>query len=775
MTSKNLNGKWTLYYADTGKYIIDDYSKFDLYNIPSIPATVPGNVELDLSKAGILPEDLFMGTVINEEVRQVETWEWWYKTEFSCDKSLTDSPTAQLLFEAVDCYAEYYLNGTLVGTSENALVEHKFDISGLLKEYNTLIVHISSTVWEETKKKAPHTLFKGIGTSHAPDYILSRRAPHTYGWDIMPRAISAGIWRGVSIETHDEYEITDMFVYPSKTFSKDYVIVNAEFETNLPPQLFLSYSNPLTITMIAVCGESRSERTVPLNVKNGNMIVGINNPKLWWPRGYGEQNIYDIALIIKDAKGNVLCEKSIKYGIRKVEFHNDEVATQIEGRFFFKINGVEIYCTGSNWVPLDPYHSRDAEKYEKALGLFYECGCNIVRCWGGNVYEDRKFYELCDKYGIMVWQDFSMACNYYPQEKWFFDMIEKEVQAVVKKLRNYCSIVLWSGDNECDSMIVGTGINPNKNRITREIIPNVIESLDQTRPYLPSSPYISQKVFDVIQKSTVSFEDVSTEIHAWGARDYFKASYYQNNTASFISETGYHGCPCPQSIKKFITPEKVFPYFDNKEWNLHSTDKMYDDSRVMLMHNQVIQLFGEVPDNLEEYCTASQISQAEAKKFFIERLRARRPHSSGIIWWNMLDGWPQMSDAVVDYYFSKKLAFDYIKRSQAPFCIFVGEINGWGSKVIASNCSLNKISGSFKIYDADTNETVLEKDFSVDENVNRSVGFVKLMFSEHKLLIIEWSLSDGTKGKNHYLAGFPPFNMSKYINGWLPKIMEEPK
>ena len=775
MNSQSLNGKWSLYYADTGRYTIDDYSKFDDYNIPHVEATVPGNVELDLSKAGVLPEDLFMGNVINEEVRKIETWEWWYKTEFSCDDSFIKSPTAQLVFEAVDCYAEYYLNGALFGTSENALIEHKFDVSGLLKEHNTLIVHIRSTVWEETKQKAPNTLYKGLGYHHVPDYILSRRAPHTYGWDIMPRAISAGLWRGVSLETHGEYEITDMFLYPTQIFSPDNAVISAEFETNLPPELFLSYSNPPTITMTAVFEDKKYDRTASLTAKNGNTVVGIPNPKLWWPRGYGKQNLYDITLTIKAPDGTVLCEKTVKYGLRKVELHNDEVATQIEGRFFFKINGVEVYCQGSNWVPLDPYHSRDAEKYEEALGLFYDCGCNIVRCWGGNVYEDRRFYELCDQYGIMVWQDFSMACNFYPQEQWFYDMMAEETEAVVKKLRNYCSIILWSGDNECDSGIVGTGIDPNKNKITREVIPNVITTLDQTRPYLPSSPYISEKVFEVMKKSGLSSGDVATEIHAWGPRDYYKASFYQNNTASFISETGYHGCPSPKSIKKFITPDKVFPYFDNNEWNLHSTDKMYSDHRVMLMHNQVLQLFGKAPDNLEDYSTASQISQAEAKKFFIERLRARRPHSSGIIWWNMLDGWPQMSDAVVDYYFDKKLAYHYIKKAQRDFSLFFGEVENWGCPIFASNCTLEQKTGKYKITCVDDGKVYLEGSFNIVPNENKKINMVKIMYSEKKLFIIEWTLSDGTSGRNHYLAGYPPFDFDTYKNKYLPAIMEDVK
>ena len=775
MISQSLNGKWTLYYADTGEYTVDDYSDFDSVGIPHVEAQVPGNVELDLSKAGVLPADLFMGNVINEEVRKIETWEWWYKTEFTPDEGIIGNNMV-LNFEAVDCFAEYYLNGKLLGTSENALIAHKFDVAGLIEDKNTLIVHIRSPFIEPFKNYLPHNIYRNPDSRHIAD-IGVRKAPHCYGWDIMPRALSAGIWRGVTLENHDSTEISDVyaFTYQLKD-NNQYATVMINYNTNLDYKMFAYPAKPLYAKAEMKCGDSVATGQAKLHFKDSAIHVYINKPKLWWPYGYGEANLYDTRLWIEDSDGNVLAETTFKFGIRTIKLLNDEYANNLDGRFAFIVNGVEIYCTGSNWVPMSPYHSMDNDRYDKALELFHECGCNILRCWGGNVYEDHKFYDLCDKYGIMVWQDFTMACNWYPQEDWFYDVMREEAEYIVKKLRNHCSIIMWAGDNECDEPSYITHQDPAFNKITREVLPKVCEKFDMYRPYLPSSPYFSDKIFQTMLKNPAATANkCSPEIHAWGPRDYFKGPFYTQTTASFISETGYHGCPNVESIKKFIHPDKLYPYLDNDEWNLHSTDVEYRGHRVKLMHDHLIQLFGEVPDNLEDFAIASQISQAEAKKFFIERIRAERPHSSGIIWWNMLDGWPQMSDAIVDFYYSKKLAFDYIKRCQAPFSIFLTEINGWGSKVIASNCSLKNVSGSYKIYDADTGETLIERGFGVEENANREVGFVRLMFSEQRMLIIEWTLSDGTKGKNHYLAGFPPFNMNKYMKEWLPKIMEEVK
>ena len=220
-------------------------------------------------------------------------------------------------------------------------------------------------------------------------------------------------------------------------------------------------------------------------------------------------------------------------------------------------------------------------------------------------------------------------------------------------------------------------------------------------------------------------------------------------------------------MKKFITPPAVWPYKDNAEWTLHSSDQNGSQYRVILMEYQIRQLFGEVPDTLEGFSRASQICQAEAKKYFIERIRVGRPRKTGIIWWNLLDGWPQFSDAVVDYYFGKKLAYGYIKRSEAPFAVCLDELEARAQKVYACNDTMNDITGSVRIYDADSGETVLERSFTARKNTSTEIGRVFTEYHEHKMLIIEWK-TDAGDGFNHYLCGFPPHNLAKY-NEWIEK------
>ena len=419
---------------------------------------------------------------------------------------------------------------------------------------------------------------------------------------------------------------------------------------------------------------------------------------------------------------------------------------------------------GSNWVPLDVYHSRDSARYDKALSLVKDIGCNILRCWGGNVYEDDSFFDFCDENGIMVWQDFAMACHTYPRTDEFCRLIKEEAEAVIKRLRQHPSLILWSGDNECDIALAGKR-DPNiVNKATREIIQNAVIDNDYLRPYLPSSPFVSREVFEVGDFA------IMPEDHLWGPRDYFKSNYYQSSKAHFVSETGYHGCPSPKSIEKFINKEFLWPNTDNREWNFHSTDQNNNSARVFLMKKQIKQMFGEEPDNLEEFSLLSQFSQAEAKKYFIERVRIGRPYKTGIIWWNLLDGWPQMSDAVVDYYFDKKIAYYYIKNSQQPFCVFCDEIKDGKQKIIASNDTLQNAEGSFKVYNAESDVVLLKGSIFTEENCNKVLGEIDAFYSEKRLLLIEWEVN-GKIGRNHYIGGCVPFDKEQYKK-WYGIIKE---
>ncbi len=732
-----LNGAWTL----RGRRQGDDSCP-----MLHLSATVPGMAQLELSREGILPQDLYMGMNITE-TEAYEDYEWWYERTFDAPE-VTDR--AYLVFRGVDCLAEYYLNGERIGESDNMLIPHEFCVSDKLRPgRNTLCVHLTSPL---VKAHGIGSDLFAIHIARRPTnvYTAVRRAIHSYGWDIMPRAVTAGIWRDVYLELRDSIRFTQVFFDFSTPEARFSFETESRFEDFREVELEVS----------ATCGDSRVYFRQGVRAKNGTIPFTVENPKLWWPYGYGDPNLYDATLRIY-AKGVLVHEMHTRFGIRTVQLERTPLTDGYSGCFRFLVNGEEIMCKGSNWVPLDAFHSRDAERYAEALSLVKDIGCNILRCWGGNVYEDHAFFDFCDENGILIWQDFAMACYTYPENEDFYEQMRREVRSVVREFRHHPCILLWSGDNEIDyAYMIGRDTYPSMNTITRRLIPEVVRLNDVGRPYLESSPFWDDRL-----KTDKGVH--ASEAHLWGIRDYYKSDFYKQSKAHFVSETGYHGCPSMQSIRKFITPENVFPYH-NSEWNLHSTDQQDRSHRVMLMEDQVRQLFGKVPTDPDAYALASQISQAEAKKYFIERVRVQRPRMSGIIWWNLLDGWPQMSDAVVDYYFEKKLAYRYIKRSQAPFAIVADELLDFKLPIYACNDTLAPLSGHVRVYDADTNETLFEGRITAERNTSTRIADLRIFYSEHRLLLMEWQMDNGACGRNHYLCGFPPFDMETYF-GWLEK------
>jgi len=294
-----------------------------------------------------------------------------------------------------------------------------------------------------------------------------------------------------------------------------------------------------------------------------------------------------------------------------------------------------------------------------------------------------------------------------------------------------------------------------------------VHRCDPYRHYVPSSPYLPP-----------GSDDQTPEQHLWGPRGYYKSPFYTHHSAHFIGEIGYHGCPNVSSIRRFVPDSHLWPWEDNPMWRVHDTyhwrHSAIDRDRIKLMANQVREVFGQIPENLDDFALASQIVQAEAKKFFIESTRLRKWRTSGILWWNVLDGWPQFSDAIVDYYFGKKLAYHYIRRVQFPVCVIIGEAGTEKYRpLVIANDSLEDTDVDYRVSDADTQETVAQGQFRVPANENWQVARLRTFAAEQRLYVIEWTVNGQPFG-NHYLAGSPPFELDRY-RGWLEKIAALPR
>jgi beta-mannosidase len=737
----------------------------------AIDGTVPGNFEIDLEKAGKIPDPFFGRNML--DMFKYEDCHVFYARKFTYVPQEGTSP--ELVFDGIDTIADIYLNGKFLAHTDNMYVPHRIDGPVFTDGENELVVHLFPVCIEGRKSPV------SAGNTHLKynyECLRLRKSPAMFGWDITPRLVSAGVYRSAGIYRRPQESFRQCYLMTVNTDPvRKTARVELFYETGIGDNPVSDYS----VTVKGKCESSEFSHSTRLWFPTGKLKFDIDNAELWWPRGYdptdynpsgqGKAKLYDIEVTL-EKNGKAVDSYKTKTGLRTVKLIRTGTTDVFhKGAFHFIINGRKVFIMGTNWVPVDSYHSRDKERIPQIMELLGDIGCNAVRCWGGNVYEDPLFYRRCDEMGILVWQDFAMACGVYPTDGEFRKVIYQEAVQIIRLLRQHPSIILWSGDNECDQFVTGDGYgrDPNLNRLTREVYPDAVYNEDPTRPFLPSSPYIDEEA------AKLPWEYLS-ENHLWGPRDYFKSQFYKGSLSHFASEMGYHGSVSVKSMKRFISPDKLWPWRDNDEWIVHaaSPETGRDGSyvyRIELMAKQIKELFGVIPDNLEDFVLASQISQAEAKKFFVELFRIQG-HRSGIIWWNLIDGWPQFSDAVVDYYFYKKLAYYYLRQSQKPLILTFAEPQDWELRLCASNlCGIGPLAFSYRVRDFASGETVLAGNGVCGDQETFEPAVLPYSQGEKKIYLIEWQ-SGVYSGKNHYLAGNPPFELSFYKD-FLQKICND--
>ena len=765
--SISLNGEWKLCYGiyDRNSSLTPD----DLRNKewPVIPASVPGNVELDMLASGKIKNPEIGSNIY--DLRKYEAYQWWYYRTFDTPRH-SKSDRVQLVFEGLDCFGTIWVNNNLVGKTDNMLIDHQFDITDLLNPTgeNSIYVRIDPVIYEGQKYI---TAAVGIRWDFWVEQLHVRKAPHMFGWDIMPRLVSAGLWREVHLDIEKPTRLEQVYWMvngvnvPERTaqivldwqITSDYPTIDGlTMEVSLERNSRIFYKN-----------------SYPLFSHTSRRTISLENVDLWWPKGYGDPALYDATFRIEDDKKNILDEKKQKIGIRTAELIFTDITTPDNpGEFVFKINGEKIFVRGTNWVPLDALHSRDKSLLKDALNMVNDLNCNMIRCWGGNVYEDHDFFNFCDENGIMIWQDFAMGCTVYPLDNSFKEKIREEALNVILKLRYHPSLVLWCGNNEDDAAMKWAKIkkiDPAMDLISREVLPGVIWEYDPIRPYLPSSPYFTEEYFKI------GDENLIPERHLWGPRGYHKDPFYTDVNAHFVSEIGYHGCPNRSSLERMFNPEFIYPWTSDGKWNsewqtksvLPHPNSPFTVNRNDLMIKQVNIIFGNCPKDMDQFIFASQAVQAEVMKFFVEFWRMDKFRRTGIIWWNLRDGWPIISDAIVDYYNSKKLAYYYIRQVQYNVCVMIGDPKNGNHPVIAVNDTREMKSGTVTVRDADSGETLFYSLFNIPSNGKTIIGNIPDLKNQSMWLI------DYTIGKesfrNHYLAGEVPFKLEDYQR-WYKKL-----
>ncbi|MGN0847235.1 MAG: glycoside hydrolase family 2 protein [Kiritimatiellia bacterium] len=779
-TRVSLDGSWRLdYFPQPDDGAVRSVPLPAEVGAKSVAATVPGNCELDLVTAGLLPPPEVGLNVL--KLRPYEAYQWLYTKTFEAPAvDAKAGARAELVFGGIDTLADVFLNGEKIGESANMLIERRFDVTKRLKPGANVVQVLLRPVLLDAQFATVGEM--GGASEPGADGERYRKAAHMGGWDIFPRVFAQGLWRSVALEVSDPVRLKEC-VWMMKSLDVKRRRAEYKFRSRLEaPFRVIDHAN-LRLTL-SCGGKTRTVADFPVYSYHPIADFRVDDVDLWWPRGSGEPVLYDAVAEIVAADGTVLARDARKIGIRSIELVRDDVyGPERPGQFLFKVNGEPTYVRGSNWVPLDSFHGRDARHLIPTLELWRDLNCNMVRVWGGGVYEPDAFFDWCDANGVMVWQDFMTGCGVFPQDDDYARATREEVLATVIRHRNHPSIALWSGNNENDGAFiwfVGEKLHrdPNLDRNSRRTIPDVLFEHDLTRPYLPSSPYYSP---DVAAGRAKPSED-----HLWGARAYYKVPFYTNSPCWFASEMGYHGCPNLDSLKRMMSPGCVSPWTEvtndgadphrdfhwNDEWQLKACNAglrpgvMRHGTRNNLMTNQAKIMFGAVARDVEGFVEQSQVVQAEAMKTFCELFRSRKfTRFNGLIWWNVRDGWPIISDAVVDYYGGRKKAYYALKNAQKDqmVCV-VDDHTAW-----AVNDARRAVKGRVKVFDRATGAVWLERDFEIPANGKRALGTIP--FKGQGVAMIEATL-DGRPFRNHFLYGEPPFRWAD-VKTWLPDYATE--
>jgi beta-mannosidase len=697
----------------------------------------------------------------------LECYQWWYRRTFQSANGNPDQK-AELVFDGLDCIGTVWLNGTLLGHPANMLVPHRFDVSALLlpNRANELVVRIDPAV--PVGFAAPRSDWERANPG-SWESLSIRKAPHMYGWDVMPRIVSAGLWRGVRLEWSPPLHFSSVYWF-TRTIDVEHSRAVVSLSWEIAGEILTNAEHRLEVVLR--CNGHMAFRTETVAVtSNGQQDIQLDNARLWWPRGYGEPTLYEATITLRSKNGDALDQHVTRLGIRTVELDRSDIVTpEKPGNFGFVVNGIPIFVKGANWTPLDALHSRDPEHLSNVFPMLLELNCNMVRCWGGNVYEQDRFFDLCDEAGILVWQDFAMACAAYPQDEAFLHLIALEAEALSRRLRNHPSLALWCGNNECDDALNWSNpkgmapVDPNRDRISRKVLPGVLGRLDPHRSYLPASPYHSPAVFNAGNET-----NLIPDVHLWGPRGYFKAPFYTDTPAHFASEIGYHGCPSRSSLERMFDTGFVYPWVIDHEWNdewltksvRYRPDSETTKGRNDIMIKQIAAFFGSVPNDLDEFILASQLCQGEGLKFFIESWRQQKGRRRGILWWNLRDGWPIVSDSVVDYYNTKKLAFRYIQSVQRDVQVICCEATTDHHPIIVVNDTLKPVQGRLEIRRAGSTVKLFEASFSVVPNGKTKIGEL-FHPTQPEMWLLNWSVEGATSFASHYLTVSGPIDFKQY-------------
>ena len=625
-------------------------------------ASVPGCVHTDLLDSGEIDDPFFR---LNEKNQQwIGRNDWEYETTFEIPKELLKRENFRLIFRGLDTYADVYINETLALSADNMFRTWKIDCKEYLKPgtnrlriYFHNVFKINLPKYEDARFEL--RAFRNNDQAKIKLNMYSRKAGFHYGWDWGPRFITCGIWRSVELQAWDKVDLENVF-YIQDEVSSESAAITARFQVNSDTE----QSAQLTVSDGAAVLSSRK-----VNLKQGiqkiDLQFTIENPRLWWTNGLGEQHLYAFTAKLEVA-GREIASQNNAIGIRELKIIRQE--DDAGKSMYVRLNGVPVFIKGANYIPQDNFQDRvSRDKYEFIIGSARDANMNMLRVWGGGIYEDDVFYDLCNQYGILVWQDTMFACAMYPANEDFLDNVRQEVIDNATRLRNHPSLALYCGNNEVEISWHEWGwkelyteeeqktYDDGLRRLFYKTIPEALAEADPTRYYHPSSP-----VTGFLGKPYNE-----GDAHYWGVwhgKEPFEE--YENKVARFMSEYGFQSYPELSTVEKYTYPEDRFLESDVMHAHQRSmADEGKDLDYGNRLINHYLDRYFRTPKDFENHLYATQLLQAFGVQWAIEAHRRNMPHCMGTLYWQINDCWPVASWSSIDYYGKWKALHYAAKRA----------------------------------------------------------------------------------------------------------------
>lgn len=587
------------------------------------PASVPGCVHTDLLNCGKIPDPFLSENEL--ELQWVEKKDWHYRCTFELPTEFWKEQYIELIAAGLDTAAEVSLNGKVVANTDNMFEAHRWEVKRLLRKgRNRLDVIFQSPLAYIREKRttfsSPFECNDPVGNS-----ARIRKQPSSFGWDWGPRVATSGIWKPLTIEAWSGSRIAGIRVHQTHEANG----VDLHFDVRVEGDPDVEVSGVISLGGVEVG-----------SIDGGKAHIG--SPMLWWPNGYGEQTLYDVQIKLLGSFG-IADSRHLRIGLREISLEmTPPVNKEDSGLFGFRINGRRIFCKGANWIPSDTVLSNlTREHYENLLHSAADAHMNMLRAWGGGIYEHDHFYDLCDELGLLVWQDAMFACSLYPADRAFLKSVDREISQNAERLQHHACIAAWCGNNEIP-MIFGKelaskqGLRRNYEALFVRTIPKALRKVDPKVPYLHSSPV---RAIPGIKETETPNSDAH-DWNVWHARA--PITYFETTTHRFVSEFGMQSYPSPELAQKFCPggDTNIFgPAFENHQKNASGNQIIFD----------YLSRAYRFPKDYRAIAYLSQINQAECIQRAVQHYRRMMPRCSGTLYWQLNDCWPGASWSSLEY------------------------------------------------------------------------------------------------------------------------------